>query len=149
MKPEDVSSLHVVARFADGSVLKGTTRDFSPNKPDFHVYPGGNLNARAVKVPLTRLKAVFFVKSLEGNKDHVEASDAPDNAGQGRKIRVVFKDGETLVGFTVAYAPDRPGFFFVPCDPGSNNLRIFVSRSAVARVEFLTRAEPEKRSRPA
>jgi len=128
-------------------MLKGTTRDFSPNKPDFHVYPNEDLGAKAEKVSLARLKAVFFVKTLEGNKDHVEGSDAPGGQGQGRRIRVVFKDGEVLMGFTVGYAPDRPGFFFVPCDPESNNLRIFVIRAAVAKVEFLTGAQPGERSR--
>jgi len=58
------------------------------------------------------------------------------------------KEGEFgLMGFTVGYAPDRPGFFFVPCDPESNNLRIFVIRAAVAKVEFLTGAQPGERSR--
>src|SRR5688572_11086748 len=132
------TSLRVVARFTDGQMLKGTTRDFSANKPDFHVYPEGNLRATPVKVPLTLLKAVFFVKTLEGNKDHVEASDLPDNQGQGRRLRVTFKDNEALVGFTVGYTPNRPGFFLLPGDPGSNNLRIFVVGSAVAKVEFLT-----------
>src|SRR5262245_29340387 len=111
MSVDNAAPLHVVARFTDGTMLKGTTRDFSPNKPDFHVYAGGDLAAKAVKVPLARLKAVFFVKTLEGNKDHVDAGEAPGQQGQGRRIRVMFKDGENLVGFTVAYAPDRPGFF--------------------------------------
>ncbi|HZI95044.1 MAG TPA: hypothetical protein VFE84_12430 [Patescibacteria group bacterium] len=133
----DASSLHVVARFADGAILKGTTRDFSPNKPDFHVYPDGDLRAGTVKVPLAQLKAVFFVKSLEGNKDHVESHEATGGQGQGRTIRVTFKDGEVLTGITVGYAPDRPGFFFVPFDPQSNNLRIFVVRAWLAKVEFL------------
>jgi len=149
MTIERPTDLNVVARFTDGVMLKGTTRDFSPNKPDFHVYSSGDLRAKAVKVPLARLKAVFFVKTLEGDKDHVEGTEAPDTQGQGRPLRVTFKDGEVLVGFTVGYAPDRPGFFFVPCDPESNNLRIFVIRSAVAKVEFLTRAQLDERTRSA
>jgi hypothetical protein len=141
MALDTASSLNVVARFTDGGMLKGTTRDFSANKPDFHVYPDGNVNAKAVKVPVARLKAVFFVKSLEGNKEHVEAHDA-SGQGQGRRLKVIFKDGEILTGFTVGYAPDRPGFFLVPVDAGSNNLRIFVVRSAVAKVEFPAGAQP-------
>ena len=65
MTIDHLSNLHVVARLTDGGMLKGTTRDFSPNKPDFHVYPGGDLRASAVKVSLARLKAVFFVKTLD------------------------------------------------------------------------------------
>ncbi len=129
-------------------MTKGTTRDFSANKPDFHVYPDGNLRAAAVKVPLARLKAVFFVKTLEGNKEHVEASDAPDHQGQGRRIKVIFKDGESMVGYTVGYTPNRPGFFLLPGDRGSNNLRIFVVGAAVAKVEFLRGAQPGGQSCP-
>ena len=136
MTMENAPSLHVVARFTDGGMLKGTTRDFSPNKSDFHVYADGDLRTKAVKVSLDRLKAVFFVKSLEGNRDHVESSDGSAGQGKGRRIRVVFKDGEALIGFTVGYAPDRPGFFLVPCDLQSNNQRVFVVRSAVSKVEF-------------
>ena len=139
---DSASILHVVARFADGTMLKGTTRDFSANKPDFHVFPDGDLKVKAVKVPLARLKAVFFVKTLAGNKDHVDGTDLNSLQGQGRPMRVVFKDGEALLGFTVGYAPDRPGFFLVPCDPLGNNNRVFVVRAAVAKVEFLTAAPP-------
>jgi hypothetical protein len=138
MQPPAPQNLHVVARFTDGSVLKGTTRDFSPNKPDFHIYPDGDLRGKVVKVPLARLKAVFFVKSLAGNKDHVEGMSLPEGQGQGRPVRVTFKDNEVLVGFTVGYAPGRPGFFFNPGDRDSNNARVFVVAAAVARVEFLT-----------
>ena len=31
----------VVARFQDGRTLKGTTRDFGPNKQRFHLFPWG------------------------------------------------------------------------------------------------------------
>ncbi len=149
MTMDGVSTLRVVARFTDGTMVKGTTRDFSANKPDFHVHPDGDLRAKAVKVSLARLKAVFFVKTLEGNKDHVEEDVSAANQGQGRLIRVTFKDDETLTGFTVGYAPDRPGFFFVPCNPESNNVRVFVVRAAVAKVEFLQGARPVERSRSA
>lgn len=146
MPIDNASSLHVVARFTDGGMLKGTTRDFSPNKPDFHVSPDGDLRSNAMKVPLAKLKAVFFVKTLEGNKDHVEATGAREGQGQGRRLKVIFKDGEILMGSTVGYAPDRPGFFLVPCDTESNNLRVFVVRSAVAKVEFLAGAQQAERT---
>ena len=51
-------------------------------------------------------------------------------------VQVTFKDGETLVGATQGYQPDRPGFFLTPADPKSNNERIFVVTKAVARVSF-------------
>jgi hypothetical protein len=57
---------------------------------------------------------------------------------QGRKVEVIFKDGEALVGSTQGYQADRPGFFMVPADPQSNNERIFVVAKAVQKVSFLT-----------
>ena len=32
----------VVARFLDGRVMKGTTEDFLPNRPRFHLRPTGS-----------------------------------------------------------------------------------------------------------
>jgi hypothetical protein len=127
--------LNVVARFIDGSVLKGTTRDFAPNRNEFHVLPEGNERA-PMKVALAALKAVFFVKSLTGSKDYVEQKDLSTARGQGRRVVVTFKDGETVAGFTVGYTPERSGFFVIPVDPGSNNLRVFVVSAAVTKVEF-------------
>ena len=60
----EISNL-IVARYADGRVLKGVTRDFSPNRAMFHVdtQDGGP----AVELRFRQLKAVFFVLTLEGN----------------------------------------------------------------------------------
>jgi len=129
------TTLNVVARYLDGRVCKGTTRDFAPTRTEFHIHPEGNERS-PVRAALADLKAVFFVKSLVGNKDHVEGKDLAHARGQGRRVLVTFKDGETVAGFTVGYTPDRIGFFMVPVDPASNNLRIFIVNAAVGRVDF-------------
>ncbi|HKY33471.1 MAG TPA: hypothetical protein VJV23_13135 [Candidatus Polarisedimenticolia bacterium] len=135
MPTDTLPVLRVVARFQDGRLLKGTTRDFSHNKAEFHILADGDLRAHPVKVRLVDLKAVFFVKSLEGDKNHNEAP-LPDARGQGRRIQVTFKDGEVLDGFTIGYQAGRPGFFLVPADPQGNNLRVYVVSTSVARVVF-------------
>lgn len=142
MPLEQASTLRVVARFLDGRMLKGTTRDFSPIKPDFHVQPDGDLRAAAIKASISQLKAVFFVKTLEGDKNHVESQKAATSVGQGRAIRITFKDGEVILGSTVGYTPNRPGFFLVPMDPDSNNLRIFVCAAGISKVEFISSSQP-------
>jgi hypothetical protein len=48
----------------------------------------------------------------------------------GRKIGVVFKDGEVLVGTTQGYDRSRPGFFVVPADAESNDERVYVRLAA-------------------
>lgn len=142
MTIDGTSHLLVVARYQDGRILKGTTRDFSPMRPEFHLTPEGDGGAQAVNVQVASLKAVFFVKTLEGDRTHVDEADFQHAKGQGRRIRVTFRDGEVMVGFTVGYAKNRPGFFFIPADPDSNNLRAFIVSPAVAGVEFLPLREP-------
>ncbi len=137
----DASHLLVVARFLDGKVVKGTTRDFSPHKPIFHLHPEEDARGEAIRVTVSSLKAVFFVKSLDGDPDHVDAKDFKGGQAQGRRVRVRFKDGEVIVGSTVGYASDRPGFFLIPADPQSNNSRAYVVASSVAKVEFLPMAQ--------
>ncbi|MEZ5292778.1 MAG: hypothetical protein R2745_16980 [Vicinamibacterales bacterium] len=125
----------VVARFADGRMVKGTTQDFSVTRDFFHVIPT-DPGAAPVKVGLPALKAVFFVKDHTGNKDYNEKK-AFDKLVPGRKLQVVFKDGEMLVGSTTAYDAARPGFFMTPADPMSNNDRIYVVAKAVRAVAFI------------
>lgn len=144
MTIDSSSHLLVVARYRDGRLLKGTTRDFSPLRPEFHLHPDGDAAAPAVKVTVSSLKAVFFVRTLEGDRSHVDEAGFQHAKGQGRRIKVSFKDGEVMVGFTVGYAANRPGFFFIPADPDSNNLRAFIVAPAVARVDFLPLREPAR-----
>ena len=126
----------VVAHFLDGRVLKGTTQDFSPTKPGFHLFPSDAHSPRGVTVPLETLKAVFFVRDFAGNRQHADHGEFSQERGQGRRVRVRFRDGEVLAGFTAGYAPGKLGWFLVPADPASNNERVFVVSAAVAGVEW-------------
>ncbi len=127
----------VVAHYQDGTVLKGLTNDFFPAKDQFHLVPAdGQPGEGPVEVLIANLKAVFFVRDLIGSPDHKE-SNAFDQPMAGRKIRVVFKDGEELVGTTNGYQPGRPGFFMFPADGTSNNERCFVVSAAAKEITFL------------
>lgn len=125
----------VVARFVDGRLLKGTTRDFGPNKPKFHLFPWGEETDKPLDIPVGALKALFFVKSYDGDSDFVPAQSFDDARGQGRKVVVTFKDGEVMAGFTMGYNPKSQGFFLIPVDPGGNNARVFAVNAAVRKVE--------------
>jgi hypothetical protein len=129
----------IVARYQDGRTLKGYTGDFLPTKPTFHLtLMDAPPEAKSVDVHVAELKAVFFVKDFAGNPDRKEVQDFP--AGKpvvGRKIRVIFQDGEMLVGTTQGYDATRPGFFVIPADPGSNNDRCFVVTRATKQVSFV------------
>lgn len=126
----------VVAHFADGRLLKGETGDFSPAKDSFHIVT--REAPRPVEVRTAQLKALFFVKDLQGNPNHLEkGAFDPSHPAPGRKIMVTFQDGEHLVGTTQGYQPGRPGFFMIPADPESNLERCYVVASAAKSVAFL------------
>jgi hypothetical protein len=93
----------VVARFLDGRVLKGSTHDFAPNKPVFHLHGVCDASTRGLSISISELKAVFFVKSFGGDAKHVENLDIASAPGQGRKILVTFSDDEVVAGFTTGY----------------------------------------------
>jgi hypothetical protein len=50
---------------------------------------------------------------------------------------VNFSDGEIVIGYTLGYSPERQGFYMTPADLQGNNERIFVVKSATAKIEFL------------
>ena len=129
----------IVARFQDGRLIKGVTSDFLPTKDRFHVIPADAApGSRPMEILMSGLKAVFFVKDLQGHPDHHDISDFdPTKPAAGRKIRVVFHDGEVLVGTTQGYQPGRPGFFLVPADAKSNNERCYVVSAAAREVTFV------------
>jgi hypothetical protein len=129
----------VVARFQDGRVLKGLTNDFLPGKASLHVVlTGGSAGPgqKPEEVRVADLKALFFVKTHEGDPQHVRSNEPSERSTGGRRLRIVFKDGEVMVGTTQGYDPSRPGFFVVPVDTG-NNERCFVIAAATKEVGFL------------
>lgn len=129
----------IVARYVDGRVLKGSTNDFLPAKDRFHLFPDGRApGSRPLEILVGELKAVFFVKDLAGSPKHRESNQFdPGRPPVGRKIRVVFKDGEVVVGTTQGYQPGRSGFFLIPADDKSNNNRCFVVAAATREVTLL------------
>jgi hypothetical protein len=122
----------IVARYRDGRTVKGASLDMDPGRPSCHVRtPEG----KTVEVQLKDLKALFFVRSLEGDSAHDEnrTPDPQDPRSRGSKlVPLTFEDGEVMVGLTIRYPPNRPFFYILPVDPRSNNVRTLVNRDAVA-----------------
>ena len=126
----------VVVHGKNGKILKGTTADFLPKKPVFHVIIGGMLGEEVKEISVDDLKAVFFVKSLTGNKNYREIKDFIDPPGTGKRIKATFKDGEVIFGYTNVINFDQLGLSFVPADKNSNNERIFFVFSSLAALEI-------------
>jgi hypothetical protein len=129
----------IVVRYMDGQLLKGVTNDFFPNKDVFHLIPTeAPQGSKSLELSTTNLKAIFFVKGYGGNPDYDDKKEFdPNKSTVGRKIKVLFKDGELMVGTTNGYQPGRPGFFVVPADPNSNIDRCYVLASATQEVSFI------------
>jgi len=124
----------IVIHYSDGKIVKGETGDFFPNKTFFHLKIIGS--GEIQQIDISNLKAIYFVNSFDGDSSFDEKNDV-DRSGFGRKVQVLFNDGEIQYGYTQGYAPNRPGFFVSPCDPDSNNLRIFVVTGATKKVQFI------------
>ena len=129
----------IIVRFVDGRIMKGYTRNFSPNKPTFHVQPANpKVSEETLEVLVQELKAVFFVRDFSGDPNYKEEKQFPEGVKpSGRVVEVTFKDGEQIIGSTLGYDPRRPGFFIFPGDLNWNNLKIFVVSQAVRGVRYI------------
>ena len=131
-------AVKVIARYLDGRVVKGYTWNFFPNKPCFHISPVAEKDSPYItEIVLKDLKAVFFVKDFEGDPGYNERRHFQEGEKlSGRKVKVHFLDGEVLAGTTLGYDPNRFGFFLLPVDQKSNNIRVFVISSAVQTLQW-------------
>ena len=135
----------VVVHFKGGKLLKGFTHDFTPTKGVFHLTSEREEDkGRVYELELEELKAVFFVKTLDGDKDYVEKKrfEEVDEARlRGLKIRVEFYDGEIMRGISLGYSKGRSGFFILPVDPEWNNERVYVLASALRDIKVGSAAQ--------
>lgn len=124
----------IVLHYSDGRIVKGSTGDFFPDKQWFHVTEKDT--ASASRVDIAKLKGIFFVKDYDGNPDYESTQDA-ERKGLGKKVKVCFKDGESIVGYTSGFSPAKPGFFLFPADANGNTEKIFVISVATEEIKFL------------
>jgi small nuclear ribonucleoprotein (snRNP)-like protein len=133
----------VVVRLNDGGLLKGSLRDFSPGLPELSLEE--DATARTLPVRLEDVKAIFFVKSFEGDHEYSEKKTYGTFRTKGKRVFVKFKDGESLVGFLEGGVPwekgfflskelDTKGFYLLPADEDANNIKVFVVASSVSAV---------------
>jgi hypothetical protein len=128
----------VVVACLDGRRLRGYTNDFSPVRDLFFLFPEGidfKPGDRGTPIRIAELKALFFVKDFTGDPAYKEISGA--SPLPGKRIEVIFSDGEKLIGSSVAYNPKSLGFFMQPADPAGNNERIFVVNRNVKEAKAL------------
>jgi hypothetical protein len=80
-----VEPIKVIARYTHDGMIKGMTHDFFPNKDRFHIITTGHPSGKPKEVMLKDLKAVFVVRTFEGDPGYI-----------GRKK---YQEGDTLTGY--------------------------------------------------
>ncbi len=133
----------------DGRVLKGYARKFSIESDivDLNEIGSGKVH----RIPVGDLKALFFIKSFEGNSGHREKKAFGISENKGRKVYIKFNDRESLIGFIDGVIPwdkgffisnngsNAKGFFLLPVDNDSNNMKVFVVGTSVADVTVMAK----------
>jgi len=133
-----MGKVKVVVRYSDGKIIKGSSKDFFPNKDSFHLIPANNPSGGPIEVSIKDLKAIFMVRDFIGNRLYKERKKYIEGEKpSGKKVEVTFMDSEVLVGSTLGYDPKRQGFFIFPADPKSNNIRVYVVSSGAKKVRYL------------
>jgi hypothetical protein len=141
MAPADplANASKIVIAYLDKRRERGLTADFKPYGDGFTLLPPDAKDLTGGKfIEFRACKAIYFVKSLSGNKDFKEnKATLPAVYRHGTKVVCSFPDGERMVGTTEGFSPTRKGFFFYPGDPRSNNTEIFVVTSNADEVRLL------------
>jgi hypothetical protein len=112
----------VVLHTSDGQVKRGLLVDALLDAPTLPLRPQGPGGPE--EIPTDGIKAIFFMLA-PGEK-------AP--APAGKKVRVTFRDGRQVAGFSPDYQEGLVGFFMIPADTRTNTGRIWVYQAAVKTV---------------
>ncbi len=141
MQKKKVGREMSVVRLNDGSLLKGYLKGFSPGKATVVLQEAETDEVHKLKT--VDVKAVFFVRTFEGNCDYNEKKSYGVRKPMGNRVFVKFRDGERLVGFVEGKVPwdkgfflskrenKEKGFFLLPADEDANNIKVFVISSSV------------------
>ena len=137
----------VVVRRLDQVVIKGFVDSASYLKPD--AIEMLDREGRALTVPLAEIKGVFFVREFDGNPQRYERKlfqSRPRMAGLW--VQMTFKDKELLEGLLPSNLIELSpvGFLVTPADLYSNNLKIFIPRTALSEITVLG-VIPDRRAR--
>jgi hypothetical protein len=111
----------VILHTVEGQVKRGSIKDAKLGEAQL---PLQLANGGAETLPRERVKALFFMLA--------PGARAPST--EGNKVRVTFKDGRQVAGFSKDHQAATAGFFVVPADNRTNTERIFIFRHAVQAI---------------
>lgn len=128
----------VVVRKLDRTLVKGYVEPLSYLQNGCAEVLG--LDGYLIKINLAEIKGIYFVREFEGNPSRPERKIFHSRPRLGGLwIRMVFQDKEVMEGLVSRNLLDLDGqgFLVTPPDVYSNNLRIFVPRTALREVEIV------------
>ncbi|HEV2351900.1 MAG TPA: hypothetical protein VG028_18880 [Terriglobia bacterium] len=128
----------VVIRKLDKDVVKGYL------DPEAFLTPMGvemlDLEGRVLNLPLEQIKGVYFVRDFDGHPERSERKVFLSRPRMnGLWVRMTFKDAEVLDGLISEnlLSHECHGYFVTMPDAYSNNLKIYIPRSALSGLEVL------------
>lgn len=137
----------VVVRFNNGRILKGYIRNFIADEGFVTLEEAGT--CREQIIPIGELKAIFFVKTFEGVSEYRDKKAYGIRKNIGRKVYIRFNDEESMIGFLEGEVPwkkgfflSKPdkvakGFFLIPVDSESNNIKVFAVGSSIKDITLM------------
>jgi hypothetical protein len=111
-----------VVHTLEGQVKRGFIEDADLGGPALPL--SAAQGAEPELLPTDHVKAIFFMLGTG------EQPPTPE----GSRVRVTFRDGRQVAGFSPGYREDSFGFFMIPADARTSTSRIWVYRSAVKQV---------------
>ena len=137
---EVLRQYRVVVRLKDGSCLKGVLLwhqatdhpSVIPALPPVLTLRDGITN-NVLKVELSKVKAVFFVRAHAGDDRYDEVKFFCERTPRDLWVQVRLADGESLEGRTANTVQllTEPGFWLWPADFISNNRLVFVPKASL------------------
>lgn len=118
----------LILRMKDGSMLRCSSR--IPFSAAFQIVSVIDSDGKVLKIPLSAIKAIFFVREFEGNSNYKAGNEFGEGSPKaGKIVSVEFCDGEVIKGRVLNIAEDKTGFFLYPADPLDNNEKVFIVRN--------------------
>lgn len=140
-----MARLKIVAHLRDGKLLKGyvelplptdnngvvaTVPVSLPKQVTVEAIGGGKKQS----IALSTMKALFFVKSFDGNRQYSEIKFFNGEPKiEGLWVHLTFSDNEKTEGIvhnSLSFLTE-PGFLMKPPDPNSNNQAVYVMKESL------------------
>ncbi len=110
----------VILHTLEGQVKRGTLRNADLGDDTLELVAASSTE----RIARPRVKAIFFLLPAGGRLQ----------PSKGAKVRVTFKDGRQVAGFSSDHKGMGPGFFVVPADNRTNTERIYIYRHGISGV---------------